>query len=185
MEEVLQSNLEELERLSIIIKDMLFLSRADQGELASNRKEVSLAEEARKTAEFLEVLFEEKGTKLHIQGDAAVKVDRSLLGRVITNLLSNALQHGDAGGTINIEITKENGQAVFKVINKGQTIEENELKYIFNRFYRLSKERRNSGNHHGLGLAIVKAIIDMHDGEVMASSENGIIRIGFKLAAAD
>lgn len=185
LEEVLHSNLEELERLSSIIRDMLFLSRADQGEAMTNRTEISLAEEARKTAEFLEVLFEEKGTKLEIEGDAKVIADRSLLGRVITNLLGNALQHGETGRTIKVEISRSREQVVFDVINRGATIEEAELKNIFNRFYRLSKERRNSGDHHGLGLAIVKAIIDMHDGEVTASSKDGIIRIGFRLAAAD
>ena len=53
----------------------------------------------------------------------------------------------------------------------------------FSRFYRTSKERKNSDNNHGLGLAIVKAIIEMHNGEVFACSDNGIIKIGFHLPA--
>ena len=97
LEDVLQSNLEELERLSTIIKDMLFLSRADQGETATNLSRISLAEEVRRTADFLDVVFEDCQTKLEIEGDAETAADRSLLSRAITNLLKPLSGSGARG----------------------------------------------------------------------------------------
>lgn len=181
LEEVMQSNLEELERLRTIINDMLFLSRADQGEMAINRTKVSLSEEVRQTAEFLEVLFEERRNTLTITGDAVLKAESSLLKRALTNLLNNAVEHGIPHSPVSVEITTSKNFAILTVTNYGENIPENNLKNIFDRFYRVSKERKNSGSNHGLGLAIVKAIIIMHQGEVFASSSDGVIKIGFKL----
>lgn len=93
LEDVLQSNLEELERLSTIIKDMLFLSRADQGETATNLSRISLAEEVRRTADFLDVVFEDCQAKLEIEGDAETAAT-VITERAITNLLNNAVVHG-------------------------------------------------------------------------------------------
>lgn len=95
-----------MERLSTIIKDMLFLSRADQGETATNLSRISLAEEVRRTADFLDVVFEDCQAKLEIEGDAETAADRSLLSRAITNLLNNAVVHGTPGQTIKVIINR-------------------------------------------------------------------------------
>lgn len=182
LEDVLQSNLEELERLSTIIKDMLFLSRADQGETATNLSRISLAEEVRRTADFLDVVFEDCQAKLEIEGDAETAADRSLLSRAITNLLNNAVVHGTPGQTIKVIINRRaDGSSSLTVCNRGEDLSPEQCRNLFNRFYRVSRERKNSENHHGLGLAIVKAIILMHGGEVQAECRNGLIRIGFSL----
>ena len=178
----MQSNLEELERLSTIIKDMLFLSRADQGETATNLSRISLAEEVRRTADFLDVVFEDCQAKLEIEGDAETAADRSLLSRAITNLLNNAVVHGTPGQTVKVIINRRaDGSSSLIVCNRGEDLSPEQCRNLFNRFYRVSRERKNSENHHGLGLAIVKAIILMHGGEVQAECRNGLIRIGFSL----
>lgn len=179
LEDVLQSNLEELERLRTIINDMLFLSRADQGELAVNLTRTSLAQTVRKSAEFLDVIFEEEEIELEIDGDATTSAEQSLLGRAITNLLDNAISHGTQGHPIKVEISSDENWAYICVINHSKPIDDNTLKYIFNRFYRVSKDRQNNGvnNHHGLGLSIVKAIAVMHGGNVSAKYEDGVIKI--------
>ena len=181
LEEVMHSNLEELERLRTIINEMLFLSRADHGEIATNLKSASLAQIITETAEFLEVVFEESGHKLYISGDATALVETNLLKRAMTNLLTNAIQHGSPRSDINVDISTKEQKIIISVTNKGENIPEHELNQIFNRFYRVSKERKNSGSNHGLGLAIVKAIANMHGGEVFAQSQNGNITIGFTL----
>jgi len=184
LEEVMQSNLEELERLRTIINEMLFLSRADHGEIATNLKPASLAQIVRETAEFLEVVFEEGSRKLNISGDAPVLAEAALLKRAVTNLLTNAVQHGTPQTDINVEISVRGNEAVLSVQNSGPDIPEHDLNNIFNRFYRVSKERKNSVNNHGLGLAIVRAVANMHGGEVFAQSRNGTITIGFSLPCA-
>lgn len=180
-EEVLQSNLEELERLRTIINEMLFLSRADHGELATNLQEVSLAQVVRDTADFLDVVFEDNNMDLEICGDAIAKVEQSLFKRAMTNLLSNALQHGRPKTPIKVEITQNATQISIVVGNYGDDIAENDLRNIFNRFFRISKDRCNSFGNHGLGLAIVKAVAIMHGGDVFAQSQNGLIKVGFTL----
>lgn len=97
-EEVLQSNLEELERLRAIVNDMLFLARADQGRLACEREETSLAGEIATTVDFLEVIFDEAGVGIEVRGEARALVERALFQRAVTNLLYNAAQHTAAGG---------------------------------------------------------------------------------------
>lgn len=181
LEDVMHSNLEELERLRTIINEMLFLSRADHGELATNLKSTSLSTLVKETAEFLEVVLEESGHRLHIQGDAVALVETNLLKQAITNLITNAIQHGTPHSDIQIEISSTSHQVIISVSNQGEAIPTSELSKIFTRFYRISKERKNSVSNHGLGLAIVKAIANMHGGEVFAQSQNGIITIGLTI----
>lgn len=181
LEEVMLSNLEELERLRTIINEMLFLSRADHGELATNLKLSSLAQIIEETAEFLEVIFEENDTKLEVIGDVEVMVEQSLLKRAITNLLSNAVQHGATKTNIKVVIEKTSDHAILSVINKGGPISEPDLKNIFTRFYRISKDRHTKKGNFGLGLAIVNAVATMHGGEVFAENYDGLVKIGFTI----
>lgn len=179
---VLQSNLEELERLRDIVNDMLFLARADQGDLADNLVETSLADECRKTAEFMEVLFEEAGSELRIAGDARVCVERSLFGRAIANLLDNAVRHGQAGGTVLLTIAERAEDVSVTVFNPSAPIDPEKLPHIFDRFFRVDAARTNSSESHGLGLAIVRAIAKMHGGTVFARNGERGVYIGFTIA---
>jgi two-component system heavy metal sensor histidine kinase CusS len=179
--DVLQSNLEEMERLRTIISDMLFLARADQGELAVNRTSLELAAEVRKSAEFLDVLFEEAGMSLRVEGDARVVAESALTGRAITNLITNAIQHGTHGSAIVAHIDEKDGYARIAIENEGPAIDPQHINKIFDRFYRVSAARGQSWENHGLGLAIVKAVATMHGGRVFARSGNGKTQIGFTL----
>lgn len=180
--EVLQSNLEELERLRTIINDMLFLAQADRGMRADNLKLTSIAAEVAKSAEFLDMLVEDAGVSLLIDGDADACIDRSLFGRAITNLLYNAIQHCDRNSTIRIHIEKTATDVVINVSNQGVPIASHHLDRLFDRFYRVDSARTDSGNSHGLGLAIVQAIALMHGGTVFAASNAHVTTIGFTVA---
>lgn len=181
LEEVLHSNLEELERLRTIINDMLFMARADQGALAANLAPLSLAALTHKTADFLDVLFEDAAVSLEVHGDASVVVDASLLGRAVTNLLDNAIRHGVDGKVVRVTIETQDEAVCFSVRNRGGPIPEAHLARLFDRFYRLDRAREHSGEVHGLGLAVVKAIVAMHGGSVFARCEDGEVLIGFLL----
>lgn len=181
--EVLQSNLEELERLRSIINDMLFLASADQGSKARELTSTSLAEEVATTLDYLDFILEEAQVSVHVQGDAQAPVEKAHLRRALINLLHNAVQHTEAGTTIQVDIRCEGERVSIGVANPGAQIPREHLPRLFERFYRVDASRANSGGNHGLGLAIVKAIALMHGGSVFVRSEGGINTFGIHLPA--
>ena len=179
--EVLQSNLEELERLRSIINDMLFLASADQGSKASKLTRASLADEVATTLEYLEFILEDARVEVRVSGDALADIEKAHLRRALINLLSNAVQHTEAGETIEVLIEQQAGQVTISISNPGQPITAEHLPHLFERFYRVDAARHNSGANHGLGLAIVKAIAQMHGGEVFVRSGDGRNTFGLYL----
>lgn len=183
LEDILQSNLEDLERLGRIVVDMLFLAQSDRGALARDLVEVSVAHEVRRSADFLDMLFEDAGATLEIVGDARARVNASLLQRAITNLLGNALQHGLHGRPVAVEIGDEAGVVTIAVRNEADPLSTAQMDRLFDRFYRVDSARADSRQNHGLGLAIVKAIATMHGGAVFARQSRGVVCIGLTLPA--
>ncbi|WP_409316114.1 heavy metal sensor histidine kinase [Pseudomonas sp. KCJK9016] len=179
--EVLQSNLEELERLRSIINDMLFLASADQGSKATKLTSTSLADEVATTLEYLDFILEDAQVQVHVSGDAQVQIEIAHLRRALINLLSNAVQHTAPGQVIEVQITVEEHQVSIGVANPGAPIASEHLPRLFERFYRVDASRSNSGNNHGLGLAIVKAIALMHGGDVFVRSDRGMNTFGMHL----
>ncbi|QRK83405.1 heavy metal sensor histidine kinase [Pseudomonas granadensis] len=179
--EVLQSNLEELERLRSIINDMLFLASADQGNKATRLTSTSLADEVATTLEYLDFILEDAQVQVQVSGDAQVQIEVAHLRRALINLLSNAVQHTEPGEVIEVCIEVKEHQVSIGVANPGLPIASEHLPRLFERFYRVDASRRNSGNNHGLGLAIVKAIALMHGGDVFVRSDRGINTFGIHL----
>ncbi|AFZ37959.1 integral membrane sensor signal transduction histidine kinase (plasmid) [Stanieria cyanosphaera PCC 7437] len=167
-------------RLSSLVADLLTLCRID-GEISGNqshqkREKVALAnliievEEdlaALAMASEIELASQVKVSQLEIIGD------RSQLYRLITNLVTNAIQYTTAGGKVIISLTKEHHQGVISVRDTGIGIAKNEQKRIFDRFYRVDKARSRSKGGSGLGLAIAKAIALAHHGSLEVESEIG------------
>ncbi|MDQ0041019.1 heavy metal sensor histidine kinase [Variovorax boronicumulans] len=176
---VLTSNLEEIGRLSGIVTDMLFLSKADRGTSTRSRAVVSLAAQARDVIDFYDAMLDEAGLKAEVAGDAMADVDASLVRRALSNLLGNAIRFAAPTSAIRIELKEEREEFVLSVVNRGEPIDPAALPRLFERFYRAAQARDGSTRHHGLGLAIVEAIARMHGGRVFASSEGGETRIGF------
>jgi len=185
-QEVLQSNLEEFERLRSIVNDMLFLARADQGEAAMGRVRSSVAQEVSKTIEFLEPILDETQESIQIDGDtvAEAMIEKSLFRRAVANLLQNAIEHSRPGAQIRVVIEQHPTSVRIGVSNPGEPIEETHLPRLFDRFYRVDVARYNGPRQgHGLGLAIVKAVAAMHGGDVFAFCTGGMTTIGFSVAS--
>lgn len=182
LEDLLGSNLEELERMTSIVNDMLFLSHAHAGEHASQLTRVSLRAETVKTAEYVEPSFAEKQLKLQIDGDVWVHIDRRLFHRSLANLLENSARHAAPHSTISVNFSENAGQAVVAVTNPGAAIAPEHLHRLFERFYRVDSARAKSTTHHGLGLSIVRAVAIMHRGDVFARSEGGMNTFGLTFA---
>jgi two-component system heavy metal sensor histidine kinase CusS len=181
--EVLQSNLEDLERIRAIVNDMLFLARANMGERPQQLLQTSLAAEVQSAVEFLDFLMEEAKVSVSVQGDVEAPIESSLFRRAVTNLLHNAIRHSQAGSQIVVALAAGDGQARVSVSNPGPEIPPEHLGRLFDRFYRVDTARTNSGESHGLGLAIVKAVAAMHAGSVFAASRDGITTVGFSVAS--
>lgn len=181
--EMLQSNLEELERLRSIINDMLFLAGADQGRRATERSEVSLRDEVSRTIEYLDFVLEEHEVTTDIRGDAQALIEKPLFHRALVNLIHNAAQHTAPGGVVSIGILQQGNTIRVGVSNPGAPVSSEDLPRVFERFYRGDIARSNSGEHQGLGLAIVKAVALMHDGSVFAHCGDGINTFGMVLPA--
>jgi two-component system, OmpR family, heavy metal sensor histidine kinase CusS len=178
----LQSNLEEFERLRVIVNDMLFLSRSDRGERATELTEVSLRAELQRMLEFLEMPLEDAQLRVEVQGDARAWVNTSLIGRAVSNLFVNAIQHSSAGTTLRATIAPQDGHVEIAVSNPGEPLDPVVREHIFDRFYRLQEARSNSHENHGLGLSIVKAVAEMHGGTVFVRSAGGVNTFGFSVA---
>jgi len=183
LQDTLVSNLEELQRLSAIVNDMLFLSLADRGAVARRGKPVSLAVLARQVVEFHEAPIEEAQVEVAIDGDAMLAVDEALFKRALSNLLGNATRYAAAQSRITVRIAPDAADcAQVMVQNQGEQIGSDDLSRLFDRFFRIDSSRDACDTHHGLGLAIVAAIARMHAGAPLAESTNGTTRIGFTLA---
>nr|WP_282706554.1 heavy metal sensor histidine kinase [Pseudomonas syringae] len=179
--EVLQSNLEELERLRSIINDMLFLASADQGTKVKAQICTSLAEEVATTLDYLDFILEDAHVQVRVQGDASAPIEKPHLRRALINLLHNAVQHTGAGEVIEVNIESRDAHVIVSVTNPGVQIAQEHLPRLFERFYRVDASRSNSGANHGLGLAIVKAIALMHGGTVFVNSDKGANTFGIQL----
>ena len=182
LEELLGSNLEELERMTSIVNDMLFLSHAHAGEHASQLTQVSLREETLKTAEYVEPSFAEKRLALDVEGDVTAHIDRRLFHRSLANLLENSARHSPSSSTVTVRLSEKDNQACIEVSTPGEPIASEHLHRLFERFYRVDTSRARSDTHHGLGLSIVRAVAIMHRGDVFARSENGTNTFGLTFA---
>lgn len=167
--ETLASNAEELERLARTVSDMLYLAKADNGLLLPSREPIQVHAEVQALFDFYEALAMDGKVSLRLDGVATVMGDRLMLRRAIGNLLSNALRHTPAGGTVHVGVFTAAGRVHVTVRNDGVPISDKALPHLFDRFYRAQKDRhhpRGDSDGAGLGLAIVKAIAKSHGGEI-------------------
>ncbi len=170
LRDTLASNVEELERLTRLIADMLFLAQSEQDKHALDRDEVRLDAEANLVAEFLMHIAEERQLQIAVVGKASVSANRLLVQRAITNLLSNAIRHANKMTMIEVTIEQSQTMVTLSVANVGRAIASADLGRIFERFYRVDADRSRDSGGTGLGLAIVRSIMKMHDGTVVATS---------------
>ncbi|GGB92573.1 two-component sensor histidine kinase [Marinobacterium zhoushanense] len=170
--DVLASNLEELDRLSRMISDMLFLAKAEHNLDLPSREHFMLEFEIVKLFDFYEALAEERNLSMRMQGGGELKGDRIMVDRAISNLLSNAIRHTPDGGCIDVEIVPKPGELRVHIRNTGAAIPPKELPYLFDRFYRCDQSRCHS-NHEGtgLGLSITQAIVKAHSGRIDVHSD--------------
>ncbi len=177
--EVIESSMEELERLSAMIDNLLFLARAETtGSFKFSRFDGRAALES--ICEFYEAVAQEQGVKMSCHGEAAMYAEPVLFRRAMINLITNALRFTPSGGEITISLQRRDGICEVAVADTGCGISSKHVPHVFNRFFRGDAPRNAQGT--GLGLSIVKSIMQIHDGTVGMESEAGqgtVITLGF------
>jgi two-component system heavy metal sensor histidine kinase CusS len=181
LREQLADNLDELHRLEAIIADMLFLARADRGEMARRFPAVSFAGIVHDVIDYHEAAIADARLTARVEGDCVAQVDVPLIKRAVSNLLSNATRFAWPGSPVQVDIETHDDEIRLSVTNQGDTIPEQQLARLFDRFFRAEQSRSRSDRHHGLGLAIVSAIARMHGGRPFAHSRDGVTTIGLTL----
>lgn len=171
--EAIGSILEESDRLRQLVDTLLVLSRADSGEIELRREPVDLAELARETVEFLNVLAEEKHQTITITtGEKAVaQIDHASVRQALTNLLDNAIKYAPAESNISITVgNTATNEAFVEIADCGSGIPEDDLQRIFDRFYRVNKGRSRESGGAGLGLSISKWAVENNGGRIEVES---------------
>lgn len=179
---VLESNLEELQRMSAIVRDMLFLAHADRGAQARGTEVVSLARVVADVVAYHEAVLADSQLRVDIVGDASVVLDVPLIKRALSNLLDNASRHAPPDSAIRVEIEQDADRSLrLVVVNLGNPIAIEHQARLFDRFYRADPSRSHADAHHGLGLSIVAAIARMHGGEPFSEIKGRQFTIGMVL----
>ena len=173
-QELLFSNLEELDRLTKMVSDMLWLAKTQNGLIKPERQVLNSDTEIAALFEYFDALAEEKNITFIKQGEnLTFYCDKLHFRQLISNLLSNAMRYTAKGLSITVRITKTtNGQVFISVINPGENIPAEHIPYLFDRFYRPDKSRKRHSDGAGLGLAIVKALVETNAGKINVTSND-------------
>jgi two-component system heavy metal sensor histidine kinase CusS len=177
--DLLASNLEEYERLSRMIADMLFLAKAEHGLIVPQREAIRVLDLGRQLFDYYGILADSQQLVLE-GGELTVRGDRLMLQRAIGNLLLNAIQHTPAHGRVALSVREHEGAAVITISNTGPAIPEAALRTIFERFIRADP----SGEGSGLGLAIARSVVIAHGGSIAASSSGQLTEFAVTLPLA-
>lgn len=166
----------EVKRLSRLVQSMLALSRIDSGTMKINKQRFNLTEVIIETL----LTFEQKIEQRHINicglediSEINVDGDKDMLHQVVYNLMENAVKFTNENGYIKISADLQPNRTVISIENSGEGINSEEIKHIFERFYKTDKSRSMDKNGMGLGLYIVKTILRLHGGDITADSELG------------
>ena len=172
-EALIESNIEECERLQRMIENMLFLARTDNARQHLKTATLDAGSELRRLASYFQALADEAGVRIDVHGEAPVVADATLFRRAVSNLASNALEHAETASTIELAVSTQGAYAVVEVTNRGAAIPPEQVERIFERFYRIDSSRHGAARNAGLGLAIVKSIMELHRGKVKVASSDG------------
>ncbi len=174
--EILYSNLEEYERLTKMINDMLWLAKTDNGLIEPAFEALDIEIEIQSLFDYFEAWAEEQRVKLKLTGSCEkILGDKSMIRRALGNLIANAIRHADSNSEITVHLSTIDNKSAISLENFGDTIPKNHLPKIFDRFYRVDPARsRDSKNEGiGLGLSITRSIVSVHSGDIEVVSEQG------------
>lgn len=167
--------IDEVDRLSALLTDLLDLSRMQSGTLELHLSAFDLAEKTQVILSRFDVLTQKKGYSFSLEctGDLRVRADEPKIEQVIYNLLGNAVNYTGKDKKIAVRLREGDGGVRFEVKDTGAGIPPDELPSIWERYYRAGREQGREAAGTGLGLAIVKGILEQHRARYGAESAPG------------
>lgn len=166
---------QEAHRLQHLVDDLFELAKMEEGKVTLTQEWIDLSQLAEQAVRRVELKAKEKGLllKLQLSGDAyMIRGDQKRMEQIIMNLLENAIRYTDEGEII-VHMEFAADAATLIVEDTGIGIPEEELPYIFERFYRVEKSRSRQYGGSGLGLSIVKKLVELHGGKIRMISQPG------------
>ena len=181
LEQLLYSHLEEYDRLTKMIENMLFIARSEQDQSPLKKQQIPIDDVLSHLMDYFEFVAEDKNITVQITGAQQVQVwaNMQLLQRALSNLMINAIDYGLHNGKISIAIEQHAAQLEINVLTHNVLIAEQHLNFLFDRFYQVDASRHAHARTGGLGLAIVQSIMHLHQGT--ASVENSAQGVIFRL----
>jgi signal transduction histidine kinase len=174
-EERFVSCYEEVERLSKLVGNLQNLAKLEQASLQLNKENFSLSEEIRKTVEAMKPQFMKKHIEVFMELglDMRVIMDRDKIKQVLINLLTNAYKYTNESGSVWVKLEDKYDEIIIEIKDTGIGIQEKDIPYIFERFYRgdISRSRETGGT--GIGLSITKVLVEAHGGKIQVESNVG------------
>ena len=179
---------DETRRLSRLVREMLDMSKV-QDKMADpqSKKPFNLSEQLVMTLLSFEVRAGDKNLDVDLQmpeEEIWVCGNEDSIHRVIYNLLDNAIKFAHEKGTLHLAIWKQGGKAYVSVGDEGETIPEDDLPFIFDRFHKSDRSRSLDRDGVGLGLYLVKSILDAHDEDIVCTSKDGLTKFVFTMSLA-
>jgi heavy metal sensor kinase len=172
---ILNSNLEEVNHMSQIVDDLLFLSKADMGEVHLQKQPINLTQlvsEVHAQAKMI-TIARDITVRVSTDSDVVVMGDRLRLRELLLNLLDNGVKYTPEGGEMTISLERDDGRIKLQVMDNGIGIAPDDQAHIFDRFFRVDKARSREAGGSGLGLSICKWIVEAHGGEISVESDLG------------
>jgi heavy metal sensor kinase len=185
--EVIGSMLEEVDRLTRLVENLLTLTRGESGRIPMASDVVDLGELTASVSESLHVLAEEKHQSLEVETGSHVRApcDPAILRQGLINVLHNAIKYTPGEGSVRVAVKLASGEAVIEVEDTGPGIPAADRQRIFERFYRVDGGRSREAGGVGLGLAIARWAVEANGGRIEVESEEGrgaLFRIVLPLA---
>jgi signal transduction histidine kinase len=174
--EAIGNALLEVRHLTRISQNLLFLTRGESGRVTLSFANLDLGRFAADTVRDLSPAAADRQMQMDVTAPLArvfVFADGGRLQQVLHNLIENALQYTESGGRIHVRVASAPGEALLSVSDTGVGIPEDDLPYVFERFFRSKRSRRVNPGGSGLGLSIVRWIVEAHKGKITVESTVG------------
>lgn len=174
--ECLEDIQQQTRRLTALVNDLVYLARMEESENSLQMIEFPVSEVVQETAMSFKTLALARNIDFvcNVQPMMSMRGNDKAIQQLVSILMDNALKYSPSDGTISLNFTKQNKILSLTVFNTTQTdVNPDDLKYVFNRFYRTDKSRNSETGGHGIGLSVAKAIVTAHGGKIHASTQDG------------